>query len=68
MATYKHLIQWKQDPRNMLQMTGSNDGVSFTTQGDLPGSQGHTNSNATTTNDGATAGHSFTTQGGAERG
>ena len=46
----------------MLQMTGGSDGVSFTTQGDLPRSQEDMNSNATTTNDGAAAGHSFTTQ------
>ena len=49
-------------------MTGGNDGVSFTIQEDLPGSQEDMNSNATTTNDGAAVGHSFTTQGEAGRG
>ena len=55
-------------------MTSGNDGISFTTQRDLPGSQDDQqqtdmNSNATTaTNDGAAADHSITTQGGARQG
>ena len=68
-AAYNHLVECKQDPQNMMQMTGGNDGISFATQGDLFGSQEDqqctdTNPSTTTTTDGAAAGHSFTAQGG----
>ena len=34
-AAYNHLVEWRQDPHNMVCMSGGNDGVSFATQSEL---------------------------------